>query len=264
MRARLRDRLRDEAGFTLAELLVAMSIGLVIVFAAFGLIDLATRVTSQVTDRVDATTVGRAAMEDVIQELNSGCLASDISPVQATTASGITPSVSSNASNLVFVSGVGDGVTATPTEHVVTFAGGQLTDTSYASTGGSPPTLQTAATWTFSSTPTDKHVLLTHVSQQVVSGVSVPMFQYYSYSNPSNTTAQSLIGASPLALPLSATWPATAGENNAAETIAQVSMAWVTAPSDGSTDPGRAETLQDSAVFRLTPATPGGPNYPCD
>lgn len=271
MRAGLRLRLAREAGFTLIELLVAMSIGLVIIFAAFALIDLGTRVSSQVTDRVSATTQGRAAMEDLVQELNSGCVTSDISPIQAsTTGVGVSPAVNSDATHLVFVDGLGQSGTLgqdgsiKPVLHVVSLnANGSLTDTSYAYAAGSYPTLQTAATWTFSTTAIGTHVLLRHVSQQQSGGATIPMFQYYSYSNPSNTTAQSLIGASPItSFPLNATWPITAA--NAAASIAQVDITWQVAPTDGSTDPGRAASLDDSVVFRLTPATPGGPNYPCD
>jgi prepilin-type N-terminal cleavage/methylation domain-containing protein len=270
MGAALRRRLRGQGGFTLVELLVAMSVGLVIVFAAFNLIDLATHVSSQTTDRVNSTTQARAAMEDLVQELNSGCVTSDISPIQAATSAGITPAVSTNATNLVFVTGLGQSGTleqdgsVTPVEHVVSLnANGTLTDTSYAYSTGTYPTLQNAGSWTFKSTPIGKHVLLTHVAQQVSGGSTIPMFQYYSYANPSNTTAQSLIGAASITnFPLNTSWPITAA--NAAATIAEVDITWDVAPDDGSTDPSRATNVDDSVVFRLTPATPGGPNYPCD
>jgi type II secretory pathway pseudopilin PulG len=266
----LRRRLGGQAGFTLVELLVAMATGMVIVFAAFGLIDLATHVSSQVSGRVDSTTQARAAMEDLIQELNSGCVTSDISPIQSATSTGITPAVSTNATNLVFVTGLGQSGTleqdgsVTPVEHVVSLnANGTLTDTSYAYASGTYPTLQNAGTWTFNSTPIGRHVLLTHVSQQRSGGSTIPMFQYYSYSNPSNTTAQSLIGASPIStFPLNTSWPISA--TNAAASLAEVDIAWDVAPDDGSTDPSQATNIDDSVIFRLTPATPGGPNYPCD
>jgi len=270
MRARLRTRFAAQDGFTMAEMLVAMSLGLVILFAAFGLIDLATRLTAQDTDRVDATTEARAAMEDVVQELNSGCVTSDISPIQASTSTGITPAVSTNATHLVFIDGLGQSATLgqdgsiQPVEHVLSLnANGTLTDTTYPYASGTYPTLQNAATWTFGPTASGSHVLATHVSQQTSGGTTIPIFQYYSYSNPSNTTSQSLIGAAAISsFPLGTSWPPTAA--NSAATIAEVDIAWDVAPADGSTDPGRASNIDDSVVFRLTPATPGGPNYPCD
>lgn len=270
MRPTPRARVAGQAGFTMIELLVAMSLALVILFAAFGLIDLATRVSSQDTDRVDATTQARAGMETLVQELNSGCVTSDISPILASTSSGITPAVNTDATHLVFVDGLGQSGTLgqdgsiQPVEHVVSLnANGTLTDTSYAYASGSYPTLQTAPTWTFGPTKLGTHVLLAHVSQQTIAGSTIPMFRYYSYSNPSNTTTQSLIGAASITgFPLSTTWPPAAA--NSAATVAEVDITWDVAPADGSTDPGRASNIDDSVVFRLTPATPGGPNYPCD
>lgn len=256
-----------EAGFTMVELLVAMATGLVVLFAAFGLIDLATRVGAQVTDRVDATTEARSAMENLVQELNSGCVASDISPVQPST-SGITPAVSTDSTHLVFVAGLGQsktidqGESITPVEHVVSLkSNGSLVDTSYAYVSGQGPTLQTAPGWTFGPNPIGSHVLLTHVQAQT----GLPMFQYYSFSYPSNATAQSLVGAVPFTstdFPLNASWPPTAA--NSAASIAQLDIAWKVAPKDNSPDPSRAANIDDSVAFRLTPATPGGPNYPCD
>lgn len=256
MRARL---LTPEAGFTLVELLVAMTAGLVIVFAAFALVDLSITQGSRVSDRTAATGASQSAMAHLDRELNSGCLTGDVSPIQGATAAGITPIVNSDANDLVFVTGVGDGQNGTPTEHVVTFKNGKLTDTWYANTGGSPPDIQDASTWTFSPTKAGSIVLLNHVIAQP----GVPMFQYYSYSNPANTTANSLLGAASItALPLITTWPSTAA--NAAGSIAQVKIAWTALPTDGWNDPYRDATMSDSVVFRLTPASPTSTNLPCD
>jgi prepilin-type N-terminal cleavage/methylation domain-containing protein len=65
-------RLRDEeSGFSLVELLVSVMIGLVVISAAFNLLDASTRASADVTDRVDATQRGRAAMEQIQQVLRS-------------------------------------------------------------------------------------------------------------------------------------------------------------------------------------------------
>jgi prepilin-type N-terminal cleavage/methylation domain-containing protein len=70
--ARLMRRLRtDESGFSLVELLVSVVIGLIVVSAAFNLLDASTQASSDVTDRVDATQRGRAAMEQMQQVLRS-------------------------------------------------------------------------------------------------------------------------------------------------------------------------------------------------
>ena len=169
-------------------------------------------------------------------------------PVQAGTTAGITPAVSSDASHLVFVSGLGDSATATPTLHVLSVQSGSLIDTSYANTGGSPPALNVASTWTFSTTPTGTRTLLQHVSQI---DAGTPYFQYFAY--PASTGAISSPALSPL--PLSAA---------AAVSVAEVDIAWLAAPSDGLTDASRVIAMRDSAVFRFTPANATGTNFPCD
>jgi prepilin-type N-terminal cleavage/methylation domain-containing protein len=252
MRSRRRHRVMHEGGFTLPELLVALAAGVVVIFGATGLIIGALHTTSRVTDRVNAVQEGRSAMEELLQELDSGCLANDVSPVQATTAAGISPAVTTDGTHLVFVSGLGDSSVGTPTEHVVSIQNGGLLDVSYANTGGSPPALGTPATWTFSATPARRSLLLDHVAQI---NVSTPLFQFYSYSNASNATANSLVGAVPVAVPLGAT---------TAPAVAQVDISWLVAPSDGLTDVSRVTAMRDSQTFRLTPADPVDLNYPCD
>lgn len=254
-RARLRIAVRAQGGFTLIELLIAMSCGIIIMLATFALIDLTVEMTQRVTDRVDSTARGREFMEQLVQELNSGCLLPDVSPVQAASASGISPAVSSDGSDLVFVSGLGDGQTATPVEHVVTFKSGTITDTSYANTGGSGATTTAASTWTFSSTPSTARQL---------TNVFSAGFTYYSYSNPSNNPTNSLSGPAALSTPLSSVWPATSGETNGAPAVARVDIAFQVGPTSGSTSTAARTTLNDSVVFRLTPASSSGVNLPCD
>jgi Tfp pilus assembly protein PilW len=262
MVARFRSAAIGSAGFTLVEMLVTMAAAIVVLLATFGLVDVSTHVTSRVTDSVDATQRGRTAMERLLQELNSGCVVGDTSPVQASTPAGFTPAIQSDASDIVFVTGLEDGATANLTLHAIVLSGGTLKEYSFANTGGTAPTLQAASGWTFSSTPSPASgtVLLTNVATQP----GTPLFQYYSYSNPLNPTSNSLVGALPLATPLNPTWPAVTGENNAALSVAQVDIAWDVGPGSISSDPYRRIAMDDSVVFRLTPANPNTPNYPCD
>jgi prepilin-type N-terminal cleavage/methylation domain-containing protein len=253
MRPSMPERLSGDAGFTLVELLVAMAAGVVVIFGAMTIMIVSLHLTSTVSDRVLATAEGRTAMEQLLQELNSGCLANDISPVQAVTGAGITPAAQSDATHLVFVTGLGQSSTATPTEHVIAIQNGALIDTSYAGTGGSPPALNIPPTWTFSATPTRRTTLLENVAQ--VNGTT-PLFQYYSYANAANPNTNSLLNAVPLSpMPLT---------TSAAPTVAQINIAWQAGPSDGRTDASRVTVMNDSVVFRLTPASPTSTNYPCD
>ena len=176
MVARLRSAGADAAGFTLVEMLVTLASGLIVLFATFGLVEVSTRVTTRVTDSVDATQRGRTAMERVLQELNSGCVVGDVSPVQASTPAGYTPAIQSDSSHIVFVTGLGDGATANLTLHAIVLTGTTLKEYTFANTGGTAPTLQAASGWTFNSTPSPANgtVLLTNVTTQG----STPLFQY--------------------------------------------------------------------------------------
>ena len=64
-----------EAGFTLIELIVAMSIGMIVLFALFDLVDRALPATTRITNRVDAEQRTRPVVEHIEHALHSGvCL----------------------------------------------------------------------------------------------------------------------------------------------------------------------------------------------
>ena len=72
MMRRLLTRLRrDERGFTLPELLIAMPIGIIVLLAAFFTLDSSVVLTGKVTDRVDRTQRARVAMEGITRRLRS-------------------------------------------------------------------------------------------------------------------------------------------------------------------------------------------------
>lgn len=76
-------RLAGEEGFTLVELLVAMVVGLVVIFAAFSVMDGSWRLNAKTTDHIETTNRGRLAMDRITQQLGSRvCLNSEI-PAQA-------------------------------------------------------------------------------------------------------------------------------------------------------------------------------------
>jgi hypothetical protein len=68
----MRRRLADEAGFTLVELLTAMTAGIVVLAAALVLVSQATSLTTTTQNRVDAHQRGRAGLEAMVTELRSG------------------------------------------------------------------------------------------------------------------------------------------------------------------------------------------------
>jgi len=71
-------RLAGEEGFTLVELLVAMIVGLVVIFAAFSVMDGSWRLNAKTTDHIETTDRGRLAMDRITQQLGSRiCLQSE-------------------------------------------------------------------------------------------------------------------------------------------------------------------------------------------
>ena len=71
---------RDEGGFTLVELLVACTIGTVVLLATFATLDSSVKLTGKVTDRVDRTQRARGAMEEMTRVLRSQVCPSAGSP----------------------------------------------------------------------------------------------------------------------------------------------------------------------------------------
>lgn len=81
--SRLLARLRDEEdGMTLVELLTAMLIGMVILFATFFLLDSTVKSQKRTEQRMQSVTRGRAAIEDLTRQLRAQvCLGPGAPPV---------------------------------------------------------------------------------------------------------------------------------------------------------------------------------------
>ena len=64
----MRARLADERGFTLVELLAALVVGSIVIFAGFGLLDTAVRLQAKSVDSLDATDRGRVGDRPALAE----------------------------------------------------------------------------------------------------------------------------------------------------------------------------------------------------
>ena len=161
----------SEQGFSLIELLVTMVCGIVVMLALFTIQDVTLHQTSRVFSKVDATQRARAAMENLENELHSGCLVDNITPIQT----------GSTSTTLLFASQYGTGPTLVPVEHKIAFnsAAATLMDSTYAETGETTDA-NGVPVYTFSSTPSSSHTVLTNVHQTGTTDV----FQYYSYQEP--------------------------------------------------------------------------------
>jgi prepilin-type N-terminal cleavage/methylation domain-containing protein len=237
----------SERGFTLVELLVAMMMSAVVIVGASAIIISSLDATQQVTQR--ATTLGeaRTGVETLLGQLNSGCLVANTSPVLATTTTGISPVVSSDSSDLVFVSGNGDSATATPTEHVVKVSNGALLDSAYSYTG-TATSIGTPSAWTFATSPSQ----VLNLAEHVTTG-SGAMFTYYAYSN-QQTGTDSLLNASAMTVPLTAT---------TAPSVAEVGLDFRFAPAGTNFNASTTSEIDDAAVFSLTAQDSSSQNAPC-
>jgi Tfp pilus assembly protein PilV len=230
--ARVRARLAGEAGFTLVELLTAMVIGMVVVFAAFALMERSFSASTQVADRVDAIARGRTAMDDVTRQLRSQvCVAAKL------------PLLSATATSATFTTDLTDGSQPLKTERrTLTFApaanGWSLTEQDHAMTAG-PPTSSTVA---WASTPTRSVSLITGIAPDG----TTPFLQYFGYDN-TKTPPEYKEFTSPLSA---------ADLQN----VTQIRVSFAVAPEHSSTSASRKATLTDQVVLPQADPNQGDPN----
>ena len=222
--------IHDERGTTLAELVVALAAGMVVILGVTSLVTSSLDTSVKVSKHVEATQQSRIVLTRLIDELNSACIMPKLAPVKE----------SSSSSMLRFIHARGSEVTPAPTLSVVSLEGTKLVQADYAWKEG------TAPNWVFQSTPSATTQLMTGVEQ--ISSTT-PIFGYYSYS-------EGGVSKTRLTTPLSAT--------SAADTI-QVSIALKVAPRGGSSEESAPSHIQDSATFRLTAASyhPETVSLPC-
>ncbi len=250
-----------ERGYTLIELLVAMSIGSIVILAAFGLLRFTTSDVSRISARVRIDQRGRLALEKIMLELHSACVAQKVVPIKE----------GSTTKELRFISEyspLNKETSPLPTSELATVklrhivytppsgkVGGTLVEEYWPSTG-TPPHYK----FNEAETPT-KVKLLNAVQARLNSeGKEMPVFNYYRYYREKDT--EPVYGQlDPTAVPV----PVTKSE---AEDVTKVTIG-LTLGSEASESAtfanDRAANFEDSATFRLAPAseTPSESNPPC-
>jgi type II secretory pathway component PulJ len=231
----------SETGFTLVEVVVTIFTGVIIILAAFSIVDISLHQSSRIADRVSADQRARLAMEKVAQVLHSSCVAPKVTPVEP----------ESKDTELQIVSQTGaEPSFATVEKHKISLVEEgektkkyKLTDTTYASTKAKP-----APDWEFSKVATKSQTLLTKVSQsQNEKKEAIPFFRYYKYEG-------SNLSETPQKIPLT--------ETEADETAA-IRLNFTTAPETGNETGDRTVDLANTIVLRFSPASPTGNNLPC-
>lgn len=235
--------LREERGFTLVEVMIALVIGLVVSSALLAIVIVSTDLSSNYTDRVDANQQGRLAMEKITQALNSSCVTPDQAPVLA----------NSTATTLMFYSTPFDLPGTAPEEVTISLPpspprqGAPLTMTTQILTG-TPPN------WTPANQPASTFTLALWAAESAgPSNTLVPLFQYYGYAanGTISTTAFTLTGGVLSAAQAAAT--------------AEVAINYQALPSDNWSASSRGVDFSDEVTFRLTPpsSSANAANLPC-
>ncbi len=220
--------MRSESGFSLVELVVAMSIGIVVLLVAFTVIDKGFQVQKETMDREDASQAGRLAMDHMIRGLRSQVA---VCPAK----SAIT---AASANSLTYTVDTSGGTS--PKLRVITFnpTAKTLTESIYSATTTTSP-------FTFSATPTSTRTLLPNV----VNDGSAPFFTYYK-DNGAGTGANT------------AFTPTTADDLAA---TAMVGIAFANRPNAKTAlDNTRATTYNDSVFIRNADPLKREPNPACE
>ena len=177
----MRARLSDESGFSLVELLAALVVGIIVMFAIFGLLDTGVRLQAKSVDSLDATDRGRVAIDQISQSLGSRiCLGSQPSIVAA------------DGSGIEFYASVApesSAVRLVVQRHRLTVSGGAIREEVWTSSPPvAPPSLPPAS----ATTPTRTRTVI----QRIAPIGTTPIFRYY--ANQGTPARPTLLLATPL------------------------------------------------------------------
>ena len=219
MRRRLRRLHSEESGFTLPELLTAIVIGMVVLMAAFMLLDRTVASTARVSDRQEAVQRGRLTMELITRQLRSEvCLADD------------TPILAGDDNSVTFYANLSSNPNSAQKRALrYVAAEKRIYEDVYTGTGTYPAL-------TFPASPTTSKELLRPVAQadEKVGSTMVPrpIFRYYRYTPGTTTGALQQVTA-----PLTAT---------TAPTVVMINVAFAALPVK---KVERASDVKDGTTF---------------
>jgi prepilin-type N-terminal cleavage/methylation domain-containing protein len=220
-------RLRAQDGFTVMEMVVAMTIGLIVLSATFTLLDSTVRLNNGVARKTDAMQRGRQAMDTITQQLRSQvCLDwSHSAVIQGSTADTITfyDDFSEDGKKLV--------------KRTLTFdtTKNQIRSARFEPPAGVSPLLDTS----FPVTATGTQNVLENVRRQTdpKTKAPVPFLQYYAYPTP---------GAGELQADQVLTPPLTKAQ---AARVARIEVSFLALPTR-TTDPTKGVNLTDQVMAR--------------
>jgi hypothetical protein len=244
---------RDARAFTLIEVLIAASLGIAMTTIAFS----ALRFVQINVTRTDTQTAidqsARTALTNLMVELHSGCIAPKAKPIREGSKETMIKYINARNEAARTESATGEEAHVKPWLHEVFYESTKeeliekkwegLTENS------------TTGEWTFSATAKER-ILAEHVQQTWENSehkAKLPVFRYYKYYEPGESGYEAgYLNPSTLTVPLSLT---------NSEKVAKVTVAFSVAPdavSERKYYKSKAIepiALEDSAVYRLTPAS---------
>ena len=172
---------RGDDGFSLTELLVAMVIGIVIIFGILQVLDTSFSLSRRTQQRIDSAQRGRLAMDLITRELRAQTCLSATEPAL----------VSAADSDIVYYINLG-APDAVPEKHEIVLTGGDLTLKRWVGTRAAAGAIPSV---TYHVAPTSTKTLLENVQPEA----GIPMLRYYAWTAGASPTPSTL-----LATPLSA------------------------------------------------------------
>jgi Tfp pilus assembly protein PilW len=216
-------RFREEDGMTLMEVLVAATVGFIVLAATMGLLDSTVRLSGGVIAKTDAMQRGRLAMDRITQQLRSEvCLDLD------------TPAIATGAtdSSVTFYADFSEANgTKLPEKRIISLSGGKITAQIF----------RTTTPGVYSATPSGSNFLLENVLlQKDDANKDLPFLKYYAYETVGGATPHPE-ATQVLATPLS---------KAAAARVARVEIRFKALPTGDKSTSTRGLNMTDQIVAR--------------
>jgi type II secretory pathway pseudopilin PulG len=229
----------DSRGFTLAELVVAMALGMIVLLAAFTVIDRAFTTNKAVSDREDALQRGRIALEQMTRQIRSMTCAGSTTPVALATDNEI--------DFYAYLGNPTSGGSLLPDLHKLTYSSSAKTitesDYTVSDVNTSPPTVASTAYKT--------RVLLNNV----VPVTGTPIFSYYTFDPSASLGSGTFVQLSTANTPPGLV----AGDLGK---VVKVSINYLTRPTGINLSDPHSTTFTDDVFWRaIDPETPNA--QPC-
>jgi Prokaryotic N-terminal methylation motif len=219
-------RLRDESGYTLVELLTSMIIGIVVILAAWMIVDASGALGAKTQARVDAYQRGRLALDEIAGELRSQvCLPGAVPPIIP---------VTSGPNDVWFYSNTGD-QDALPQKRHIYLSGGAIKEETWKGTGS-------AANPQFNGVPTTRTLVDSVVLVPLKPGPgNVPFLTYYGFDANLPASVNKVLSS-----------PVVAAD---APKVVQVNLSFMVRPTGAKAASNRDSTFQQAVYFRTADPT---------